>query len=121
MGNVVHAIHKCNTGHAPIIPKAFRTLLNHGVIKNPPVTNFKKFIDAAKYFMPDIINAKHIGSMYTVRTVLPNVDKTDERPTFVYRVNDKIINVFSGKIGNSVQAAIDTLEIVEKMRTDQKR
>jgi hypothetical protein len=121
MGNVVHAIHKSSTGHFPIIPTKFKKLLNHGIVKNPSVTNFDKFVQSAKYFMPDMVKAEHIGSMYTVRTVLPNVDKTDERPTFVYRVNDKIINIFSGKIGNSVQAAIDTLGIVEKIRTDQER
>lgn len=121
MGNVEHAIHKSSTGHFPIIPKSLKPMLNKGIIKDPSITNFKKFIESAKYFMPDIQKAEHIGSMYTVRTVLPNVEKTDERPTFVYRVNDKIINIFSGKIGNSVQAAIDTLGIVEKIRTDQER
>jgi len=116
MGNVVYAIHKSNTGLFPEIPNEFKSLLNKGIIKNPPITNFKKFIEEALYFMPKIDKAEHIGSMYTVRTVLPNVDKTDERPTFVYRVNNKIINIFSGKVGNSVQAAVDTLELVEKIK-----
>lgn len=119
MGNVVHAIHHTNTGYFPVVPDPIVPLLNRGVITDPPITNFKKFIESAQHFMPELEKAEHVGSMYTVRTVLPNVDKTDERPTFVYRVNDKIINIFSGKIGNSVQAAIDTLEIVEKIRTDQ--
>lgn len=118
MGNVVHAIHATNTGLFPEIPEEIKPLLNKGIIKNPPVTNFKKFIESAKYFMPEIEKAEHVGSMYTVRTVLPNVDKTDERPTFVYRVNKKIINIFSGKIGNSVQAAIDTVEMVERMKNE---
>ena len=116
MGNVVHAIHKTNNGLFPDIPEEFKGLLNRGIIKNPPITNFEKFIESATFFMPEIRDAEHVGSMYTVRTVLPRVEKTDERPTLVYKVNDKLINIFSGKIGNSVQAGIDTVEMVKKIQ-----
>lgn len=112
MGNVVHAIHATNVGLAPKIPEEFKPLLNKGVIKNPPITNFSKFIESASYFMPELKKAEHVGSMYTIRTVLPNVDRTDERPMIVSRVNDKIINVFSGKLNNCVQAAEEVLKIV---------
>jgi glycine/D-amino acid oxidase-like deaminating enzyme len=115
MGNVVHAIHATNKGLFPVIPEEFKSLLNKGIIKNPPITNLKKFIDSAAEFMPAIKDAEHIGSMYTFRTVLPNVEKTDERPTLVYKVNDRLINIFSGKLGNSVQAAIQVLEIVNEL------
>ncbi len=118
MGNVVHAIHKTNNGLFPEIPEEFKELLNRGIIKNPPITNFEKFIESASYFMPEIKDAEHVGSMYTVRTVLPRVEKTDERPTLVYKVNDKLINIFSGKIGNSVQAALDTVELVKKIESN---
>ncbi len=113
MGNVTHAIHVSNTDFFPVLPEQFTALLNRGVINNPAVTNIGKFLTSASEFLPAITNAKHVGSMYTFRTVLPNVDHTDERPTLVYRVNDKIINVFSGKIGNSVQAAEEVLRLVE--------
>ena len=112
MGNVVHAIHVSNTGYYPVIPDQFKNLINKGIIANPPVTNIEKFIESAAYFMPEIHKAKHIGSMFTFRTVLPNVDATDERPTLVSRVNEKIINVFSGKLGNSVEVAEKVLAII---------
>ena len=48
---------------------------------------------------------EHIGSMYTIRTVLPNVEKTDERPTLVNKIQNNVITVFSGKIGNCIEAA----------------
>ncbi|MEA1929474.1 MAG: FAD-dependent oxidoreductase [Patescibacteria group bacterium] len=112
-GNVTHAIHSTNTGLFPLLPKEFAPLLNRGVISNPPITNVKKFLTAAAEFLPDIAKGtEHVGSMYTFRTVLPNVDHTDERPTLVYRINDQIINVFSGKIGNSAQAAEEVLRLV---------
>ena len=113
MGNVVHAIHRSNTGLYPEIPEEYKPLLNKGIVRNPPITNIKKFMEVAKTFMPEIEGAEHVGSMYTVRTVLPNVDHTDERPTLVSKIGDKIIHVFSGKIGNCVEAAEEVLKIVK--------
>jgi hypothetical protein len=114
MGNVVHAIHATNVGLFPNIPDRFRPLLNKGIVKEPSITNIDKFIDSASYFMPELKKAEHIGSMYTIRTVLPCVDHTDERPTIVSRVNNKIINVFSGKLGNSVHAAQEVVRLVNQ-------
>ena len=112
MGNVTHAIHSSNTGLFPFLPKQYVSLIDRGMINSSPITNIAKFLISATKFLPAIIGAKHIGSMYTFRVVLPNVDHTDERPTLVYKLNDKVINVFSGKIGNSVQAAEEVLRLV---------
>ena len=104
--------------------------MNRGIIKNPKITNIDKFIKSAAEFMPELRDAKHIGSMYTVRTVLPYVEATDERPTIVSRLNDpegqangasKIIQVFSGKIGNCVEAANEVLRLVQQSRKHRER
>lgn len=112
MGNVVHAIHATNTGRKPVIPAEFRDLLNSGVVANPHTTNISKFIESAEQFIPQVKSAVHIGSMYTIRTVLPYVDATDERPTMVEKISPKIINVFSGKIGNCVQASMEVSRLI---------
>ncbi len=112
MGNVVHAIHRTNTGYYPEIPSEYEDLIDNGLIKNPPISNIGEFIKSAEEFMPDIKDAEHVGSFFTVRTVLPYVDHTDERPTIVSKTESGVINVFSGKIGNSVLAAEKVLEII---------
>jgi hypothetical protein len=112
MGHVEHAIHSRNVGEAPLVPDEFKTYLNAGLIKNPKVTNFKKFIDSATLFFPKIAQAEHIGSLYTIRTVLPNVEKTDARPTLVQQIDENIVSVFSGKIGTCVRAAEDISQII---------
>jgi len=103
-GNVVHAIHNRNIGETPEIPPVYKDYLNKGVIKNPKYTNVNRFIESAKRFFPDIENAEHIGSMYTIRTVLPNKDNTDERPTIVKQYENNFV-LFSGKVGNCVEAS----------------
>lgn len=51
--------------------------------------------------------------MYTIRTVLPDTDDTDERPTIVSRASDRIISVFSGKIPTCIAAADEIAEMVQ--------
>lgn len=114
IGNVVHAIHATNVGYYPEIPERLQSVLNRGVIKNPPITKFPLFIESISHFIPKIKTARHVGSMFTVRTVLPNLDKTDARPTMIELVGDKIINIFSGKIGTSVAAARQAVELVRR-------
>lgn len=113
MGNVVHAIHAVNTGEYPEIPNSIRKMLNSGIVENPSVTNFHKFMETASYFMPQTKGAKHVGSMFTVRTVLPRVDSTDTRPTLVRKLDDQVISIFSGKLSNCVKAAHDTLALIQ--------
>ena len=103
-GNVVHAIHVRNVGQKPEIPTVYKKYLNKGIINNPKYTNRDRFIESAKKFFPDIEESEYIGSMYTIRTVLPNKDTTDERPTTVNRSGDDF-RLFSGKVGNCVNAA----------------
>jgi len=112
MGNVVHAIHNTNVGKFPKYDSKFDKLLNKGIIKNPSITNIDKFIESAKVFFKDIEKSEHIGSMYTFRTVLPNKDKDDARPTLVEKTDDKIFTIFSGKIGTCVSAANELLEYI---------
>ena len=109
MGNVVHAIHTTNVGKFPKCDGKYNNLLNKGIVKNPSITNIKKFIKSAQKFFKDIDKAKHIGSMFTYRTVLPNKDKDDARPTLVERIDGRKFNLFSGKIGTCVNAAYEVL------------
>ena len=55
----------------------------------------------------------HLGSMYTIRTVLPYKDKTDERPTIVTQQENDFI-LFSGKVGNCVEAADKIIKLINE-------
>ena len=114
LGNVIHAIHESNVGKFPNYNELFIPLLNNGIIHQPSITNFSKFIASASEFIPDIKKSKHVGSMFTIRTVLPNLEKTDARPTVVTKISNNIITVFSGKIVNSIEAAEKVEEIIDK-------
>lgn len=105
MGNVVHAIHSSNIGKHPEIPVEYDGCLNAGPTNCFPRTSFGRFIEASMNFFTDSYECVHEKSMFTVRAVLPNLDKTDARPTVVTKVNDQVINVFSGKLDTCASAA----------------
>ncbi len=112
MGNVVHAIHSTNIGKFPEYDSKFDELLNKGMVKNPSVTNIDKFMETARKFFTDIDEAEHVGSMFTFRTVLPNRDKDDARPTLVEQTDSNQFTLFSGKIGTCIDASDKILEMV---------
>jgi len=114
LGHVKHAIHSTNVGPYPmVLNKDIVGYLNNGVIENPKITKIQKFIDAGMEYFEDFDKLEHIGSMFTVRTVLAYRDYDDARPTFVTKVNKKIYTIFSGKIGTCVEAANQLVEMVK--------
>jgi hypothetical protein len=113
LGNVVHAIHERAVGHCFRAPARLRRLLNRGVVPNPPVTNFKKFIDSGSKFIPRLGRAEHVGSMFTVRTIFPGMERTDARPTVVTSIDRRVISIFSGKIPSCVGAARQAAKLLD--------
>ena len=117
LGNVVHAIHETNIGPKPIVKsKTLRKYLNDGVIKNPKVTNIKKFIETGMKFFEDFDKLEHIGSMYTFRTVLRDREHDDARPTLVRKEKSpyNIYSLFSGKITTCVDATNELIKLVNQ-------
>ncbi len=114
LGHVVHAIHSTNIGLRPEIPKAMAPLLDRGIVERPAISNIDRFIEAGREFFPEFGEAEHVGSMFTVRAVLPGVEGTDARPTLVRRVDDRVITVFSGKIATCVEASARVASLVEE-------
>lgn len=74
-----------------------KKLINNKIHNNIKVSNYKKFIDNSKRYLPFITQAKYIGSFFVTRTIKRNVEKTDERTTEIKKVNSKIYTIFSSK------------------------
>ena len=114
LGNVVHAIHETNIGTKPIVSEELKPYLNKGLIRNPKITKIDKFIESGKkYFGDEFEDLEHIGSMYTIRTVLSNREQDDSRPTLVEKINDNVYTLFSGKIDTCVDAANQLIQRIQ--------
>lgn len=109
LGHVVHAVHSTTVGQKPQYDDIFESMLNAGVVEDPRVTNFEKFRRSGANYIPGLAEAEHVGSMFTIRAVLPNVGDTDKRPT-VLNQSDRVTRVFSGKFVNCVEAANTVVE-----------
>ena len=105
LGHVNHAIHSRNIGNIPKVDSTIKKYLNKGIIKNPKITKIKDFIEAGMKFFDEFDKLEHIGSMYTVRTVLVDREHDDARPTIVKHEGGGVYTLFSGKVDTCVDAA----------------
>jgi hypothetical protein len=112
MGNVVHAIVSSSVGKLRHEAGSLGCYIDGEVHAVRSISNFDKFVESGRRFIPDLADVTYVGSMFTYRTVLPNVDKTDERPTLVSRSSSGVINVFSGKIDTCVNAAPEVVRLL---------
>jgi hypothetical protein len=101
--DVTHSVHHANVGNVPEIPDHLAPLIDRGVVHTPH-TRVEAMLQTARRFLRGMGMPEYLGSMFTVRAVLPNVDDTDERPTLVER-DGRVITVLSGKICAAVWAA----------------
>ena len=92
-------------GKFPIFKNKNRIYLNKGIIKNIRISRFEKFIDRSSSYLPFLKNAKYIGSMFVVRTIKKDKEKTDERTSSIHFHSKKILSVLSGKWNNCVYLA----------------
>ena len=113
LGNVEHAIHSSNTGIEPNVANHLKKWLNQGIIPAHDIqefTNFPKFEQQIREYLVEPGEITHIGSMFTVRTVLPRHEHDDARPTVISRLGKNKYAVLSGKI----VAAVDTASTLSK-------
>ena len=92
-------------GKYPNFSHKNKKFINKGVIKNLKVSEFKNFIKRSSTYLPFLKDARYIGSMYVVRTIMKDKEKTDERTSVVQTHSNKIMSVLSGKWNNCVYLA----------------
>lgn len=112
LGNVEHAIHATNVGEHPLVPAWLVHQVNQDLVRAPRNTRFPEFVESAGEFMSGFDQAEHVGSYFTVRSVLPDLEATDDRPTLVRRVDERTLTLFGGKITTCVDAAHELAAMV---------
>lgn len=79
-------------------------------------TRFAAMLASARRFVTGLEDARQVGSLQSVRVVLPGVDTTDARPTQVTWMSDRVLSVLSGKVCTSVDAAaLVAAEVASKL------
>ena len=90
LSDVKHSKIEVINNKLPYFKNFKKKLINNTVHKNIKISNYKKFIDSSKKYLPFITEAKYIGSFFVTRTIKCNVEKTDERTTEIKKINNKI-------------------------------
>ena len=105
IGDVLQAIHQSNIEKEVKVKPELLPLLNRGIIREPPITNFIKIRESASRYFHDFHEAKRLGSMFVIRCVFPGLESTDSRPTVITSHDQRVYSILSGKWVNCVYAA----------------
>ena len=92
-------------GNFPIFKNKKKKYLNKGMIKNIKISRFNQFIDRSSIYLPFLNEAKYIGSLFVIRTIQKDKEKTDERVSSIVSHSKKIKSILSGKWNNCVYLA----------------
>lgn len=96
-------VRAANVGLEPRVPERLVQLLDRGPVLAPH-SNLPAMLDGPRRFFRHLDGPIYLGSLFTVRAVLPDVDATDERPT-LYRRDGRLLHVLAGKIDGAPAAA----------------
>lgn len=102
MGDYHHMRHHSNVGYEPEVPGRFEGVVNAGPVADSELSNFDRFRWHGAMYIPGVGESRHVSSMYTIRTILPDVGDTDARPTRIERSGD-VVCVFGGKLATAVE------------------
>jgi hypothetical protein len=111
-GHVTYGVHATTEGYRPDIPASLRAFVNRGIVTSVPNTSFERFRTDGGRFVPDFLDSRHVGSMFTLKVVPFDVDATDERPTDVMCVGKNVIVISSGKLSTAVSTAGQIRELL---------
>ena len=92
-------------GLFPNFKSSQKKFINKGMIKDIKISRFSKFIDNSSKYLPFLKDSKYIGSFFVVRTIEINKEKTDERLNQIFKINNKIFTILSGKWNTAVGLA----------------
>lgn len=111
--HVAHSVHAAGVGTAPLVPEHLAPLLDRGPVQTQH-SHYGRMVADADRFITHLDEAAYLGSLFTVRAVLPDVDATDERPLLVRR-DGRLVHVLAGKIDGAPRAADQVAELAGKM------
>jgi hypothetical protein len=101
--DVTHSVHHRNVGTFAVVPPNLIPLVDSGPVITPH-TRVTRMVGTLATYLRDLGGFVYVGSVFTVRAVLPDVDDTDERPTLV-TWSGNTVHVLSGKLSSAVATA----------------
>lgn len=104
LGHVKTAIHDRQIGRGYLIPEGYENILNRGQLLTT-ISRSNEIINSCSEYFPDLDQGQYYKSMFTIRTVLPNREHDDFRPTQILKHSDRLYSIFGGKVGTSVSIA----------------
>lgn len=113
LAHVAHSHHW--SGPRADIGARYRPLLDGELHRDGP-SHFERIRREAVRFFPGAERAMWIGSRYAIRTILPDVQATDARPTLITHSGAAPVSVvFSGKLSTAEDTAAAVVDRVRRV------
>jgi hypothetical protein len=100
LGHVRKSIHAENVGYRAEVPEHLANLLDMGNLSTR-YTRVKEIVEDLARYVPGVEEARHVGSSFVIRSVLANVESTDQRPSVLTYHDEQVCSVLSGKLGTA--------------------
>jgi hypothetical protein len=103
-GSAKYTNHWTTTNVQNQIPKPYSEILNFSHPAKYDFTNFVKMREEASQVVPQCVNAKYIGSLFTKR-IVEDSPKDDRRVLRINKSDERTFHIFSGKVVGALKAA----------------
>lgn len=110
---VCETVHHWNVGTRAEVPEHLRDFVRLTTPTRTRHTRFGAIVDMLSEYVNLRMRPRYVSSRFAVRATLPDVDKTDERPTLVERVNERVIEIVPGKMTTAPWAAARVAALLE--------
>lgn len=111
---VIHSIHEDTLWKELQISERYHDILDKGIVEKPSITHKEKIFITLKKYFKNIYESQYRWSIFTYKVIIPGSNKNVDRPTEVTLIDDKYINVFSGKVVTCVDAAKTVMDIIKE-------
>jgi len=105
LSDVLHSKLEIFEGYSPTFKAYQKKLIDNSGIRSVNKSNFYNFLSHSSKYLPFLKNAKFIKSLFIVRTLKRNVEKTDERTSEFTKINNKYYTILSSKWNTCVTLA----------------
>ena len=105
LSDVLHSKLEVFEGYDPRFKAHQKKLIDKNGINKVNKSNFNHFLSHSSEYLPFLKNAKFIKSLFIVRTLKRNVEKTDERTSEFTKINNKYYTILSSKWNTCVTLA----------------
>lgn len=112
IGHVNHGLHAHSQGLYPVIPHALRSMIEQGLVRRPPCSDWPKMEADGRRIFSDFSTAEYLGSFFAIRAMSPSNEWAGERESSVEQIGENLYSILGGKLTSAPGAAHNLVSLL---------